>query len=303
MTFEALVADVPVLHSAVVTLDVLHTKVIWGWFVTMNMWAKSIGTGIFFVAIYMMMKFKDKDEFYKIRMPIVGIIFIAITLFFTALDLHQPFKAWHMFVFPHMTSVINIGSWFINIYLAIIMLMFWANFKNNPSLFQKLIIPGTVMAFFTTVYTAGLMGQSNAREIWQTPAEVFSMLLAAGIGGSATLLLLGGNKISIEEKRSLATILGISTILSLVLFLSEILFAPVKSEEAEWVIHYLTHGELAGFFITGLIMACLIPSIVVAIYLKSKSMATIQIASVLALVGLWMVKHAWLIAPQMIPLS
>lgn len=303
MSYEALVADIPVLKSAVVTLDVLTSGVIWGWFVTMNMWAKSVGTGVFLVGLYMLNRYKEHDTFFKIRIPIIGIIFIALTLLFTALDLHQMFRAWHMFVYPHMTSVINIGSWFINIYMAILTLMFWANYKNDPTLFNKLIIPGAVMAFLTTIYTAGLMGQSNAREVWQTPAEVFSMLLAAGIGGSAILLILGRTLLPDEQKLSLAWILGLSASMSLVLFSAELIFAPFKSEEAEWVMHYLLHGELAAFFLLGLCIAFVVPTIIIAMAIRSKTTATLTLASLLSLIGLWMVKHAWLIAPQMIPLS
>ena len=46
---DPLTADAPVLQSATVTLDALHTGVMWGWYVTMNMWAKSVGTGVLLV--------------------------------------------------------------------------------------------------------------------------------------------------------------------------------------------------------------------------------------------------------------
>jgi FixJ family two-component response regulator len=36
--------------NAVVVLDVGLPGIVWGWIITMNMWAKSIGTGIIFIA-------------------------------------------------------------------------------------------------------------------------------------------------------------------------------------------------------------------------------------------------------------
>lgn len=303
MIFESLVADVPALKSAVVTLDVLHTGVIWGWFVTMNMWAKSIGTGVFLVGMYMLSRYSSSRVFFRQAIPLVGIAFIGITLFFTLLDLHQPFRFWHMFVFPHFTSVINIGSWFINLYVAVLSLMAYALIiKKDDALYDKLRIPGLVLAFLTTIYTAGLMGQSNAREIWQTPTEVAQMLLAAGIGGSAIFLIIGF-ALSKEEKMTLAGILGVCAGLSFTIFLSEIFFAPVKSEEAEWIIHYITHGSIAPLFYIGMILAFVIPCTIVTLALKTNSDKLLRIGSISALIGLWMMKHTWLIAPQMIPLS
>lgn len=303
MIFESLVANVPVLKSAVVTLDVLFTQIAWGWIIVMNMWAKSIGTGVFLVGMYMLHKNPDRAGFYKPIVPIIGLIFIGITLFFTVIDLHKPFRAFYIFLHSHFTSAITWGAWFINVYSLILVLMFFAYIKKDDKLFGKLVIPGIVVALVTTVYTAGLMGLSNAREIWQTPTEIVQMVLAAGIGGSASLLLVGSFTMSNDEKKQLGTVLAYSTVASLVIYLSEIIFAPTKSEEAEWVVHYLLHGWVAAYFISGLVIAFVVPAALAFCSHKINNTKILLPAAVLSLVGLWMVKHVWLIAPQMIPLS
>ena len=119
MIFESLVANVPVLKSAIVTLDVLFTQVAWGWIIVMNMWAKSIATGVFFVGVYMMRKYPVSETFYKYLVPLVGLAFVGITLLFTVLDLHKPFRAFYIFLHSHFTSAITWGAWFINIYSLI----------------------------------------------------------------------------------------------------------------------------------------------------------------------------------------
>lgn len=303
MFFDSLVANVPVLKSAVVTLDVLNTQVAWGWIIVMNMWAKSIGTGVFLVGMYMLKKFPERSNFYKPIIPVMALVFIGITLFFTVIDLHKPFRAAYIFLHSHFTSAITWGAWFINIYSLILVLMFWAYIKKDDKLFQKLFIPGIIMALLTTVYTAGLMGLSNAREIWQAPTEIVQMILAAGIGGSASLLLVGSFTMGDEEKKKLGCILAYATAASLVLYVSELIFAPTKSEEAEWVVHYLTSGFMAVYFFLGLIIAFLAPAALAFGSMKINNTKILLPAAVLSLVGLWMVKHAWLIAPQMIPLS
>jgi len=303
MIFESLVANVPVLKSAIVTLDVLFTQVAWGWIIVMNMWAKSIATGVFFVGVYMMRKYPTSETFYKYLIPIIGIAFVGITLFFTVIDLHKPFRAFYIFLHSHFTSAITWGAWFINLYSLVLVLWLWAVIKKDDKLFGKLIVPGIVIAFVTTVYTAGLMGLSNAREIWQTPTEIVQMLLAAGLAGSAILLLAGKFNLDDEQRFKLGTILGSAAVLSLIVYVSEIIFAPTKSEEGEWAVHYLTHGAMGVYFALGLIIAFVIPSALVCVANKTKKSILLLPAAVLALVGLWMVKHAWLVAPQMIPLS
>ncbi len=303
MIFESLVANVPVLKSAIVTLDVLFTQVAWGWIIVMNMWAKSIATGVFFVGVYMMRKYPTSETFYKYLIPIIAIVFIGITLLFTVIDLHKPFRAFYIFLHSHFTSAITWGAWFINLYSLVLVLWLWAVIKKDDKLFSKLTVPGIVIAFVTTVYTAGLMGLSNAREIWQTPTEIVQMLLAAGLAGSAILLLAGKFNLDDEQRFKLGTILGSAAILSFIIYVSEIIFAPTKSEEGEWAVHYLTHGAMGIYFALGLIIAFVIPSALVCVSNKTKKSILLLPAAVLALVGLWMVKHAWLVAPQMIPLS
>jgi hypothetical protein len=44
--------------QAVVTLDVALPGIIWGWMITLNMWAKSIGTGVVFLAAFLWFRHK-----------------------------------------------------------------------------------------------------------------------------------------------------------------------------------------------------------------------------------------------------
>ena len=301
---SAMVLDLPIFQAAQVTLDVPIAQVIWPWKVTMNLWAKSIATGVFLIGVFMMMRHPKSSSFIKRWMPLTAIVFIGITLLFTVLDLHQPFRAWHMFFYPHFTSMVNIGSWFINLYGAVLVLSLYAVYKQDDSLFSKLIIPGTVMAFLTQIYTAGLLAQANAREVWQAPTEVAQLLLSAALAGSAFYLIVGRNSLNNEEKRSLGYILGLSALISFTIFMSEVIFAPQKSEEAAFVINLVTHGELSTMFMSAMVLAFIVPMILVFLGRKSENPGgMLTLASFVALVGLWLAKHVWLIAPQMIPLS
>ena len=74
MTHEIIAAT-----NAVVTLDVALPEVFWGWYVTMNMWAKSIGTGLIFM-LFLLLK-KNAKEMDGLRTPAIIVSFVMMNIF------------------------------------------------------------------------------------------------------------------------------------------------------------------------------------------------------------------------------
>ena len=99
--------------NAVVTLDVGLPGIVWPWLVTINMWAKSIGTGVIFMLFYLLKRYPDAVGNLRVSTTIVSIVFIHIFLLFTLADLHQPFRMWHIFFYPHWTSAITVTLVFV----------------------------------------------------------------------------------------------------------------------------------------------------------------------------------------------
>lgn len=284
------------MDNAVVTLDVLHSGVIWGWYVTMNFWAKSIATGVFLLAPWLM-----KQPKARLTIPVIAFVFLNVTLLFTVLDLHQPMRFWHMFVYPHFTSVINLGAWLLTLYNGLLVLHIGLAWLNKDALYDKLVPVTWIVAFLATIYTAGLLGQANARELWHAATEVPQMLLAATLAGAAVFLLLrtGGD----ETSKWLSVVLGVSAGVSLTIYIVEVVLAPQKSEEAEYLVHLLFSDDLKTLFVGGLVLGFGLPVVMSVLGAKKPSPGLMMVAGLFSLVGLWLVKHAWLIAPQLIPLS
>ncbi len=298
--------------NAIVTLDVAIPQVIWGWMITLNMWAKSIGTGVIFIGAYLLARYSDKvGDKVKLWMPIVSFIFLNIFLLFTLLDLHQPLRMWHIFAYPHFTSAITVGAWMATVFTGIIFILAVIAVKKYlfkkecklEGLYNPLLKIAVVLAVPVTMYTAVIMGEATARELWQTPTELVQMMLAALLTGSAVFLLIGGNW-SYEIKRDLAIILGVSAFLSFTIYMGEYYFAHFKAEEAAAIIAYVKeHGPYHAMFWAGQWIAFIIPMILVYFSLKSKSSSLLYLAGILAIVGLYITKHVWLIIPQLLPLS
>ena len=290
---------------AVVTLDVALPDVFWGWYVTMNMWAKSIGTGLVFMLFLLLKKNPNEMSGLRTSTLIVSFIMMNVFLLFTLADLHQPFRMWHIFFYPHWTSAITVGAWMATVFVGLESLMIAVMIlKKNTELFDKLLFWVTLLAIPVTLYTAGIMAEATARELWQMPTEAVQMILAATLSGSAAIILLGGSKLSDETKQFFGAILGLSALMAFIIYMSEYIFGSMKAEEVTAILAYVKgDGEYATMFWIGQWTAYILPMLLVSLSRVSNSSAMLNLAAILAIVGLWVVKHVWLVIPQLLPLS
>ena len=290
--------------NAVVTLDVALPGIVWPWLVTVNMWAKSIGTGMIFMLFMLQRSHPESVKNMRLATSIVAFVFINIFLLFTLADLHQPFRMWHIFVYPNPTSAIAVGSFMASAYLGLLSLLVLLAWKKNDDTYDKVLLWTTLLAIPVTLYTAGLMAQCTARELWQMPTESAQMILAATLSGSAVMILVGGNKLSYEAKKQLGMVLGLSALMAFIIYMSEYIFGPMKAEEVAAVMEYIKgDGEWTVAFWLGQWITYLLPMLLIVLSRASKSENLLKLAALLALVGLAIVKHVWLIIPQLLPMS
>jgi formate-dependent nitrite reductase membrane component NrfD len=291
--------------NAVVTLDVALPEVFWGWYVTMNMWAKSIGTGLVFMLFLLLRRNPQEMKGLRTSAMITSFVMMNVFLLFTLADLHQPFRMWHIFFYPHLTSAITVGAWMATIFVGLESLMIAVMvLKKDEVTYDKLLFWTTLLAIPVTLYTAAIMAEATARELWQMPTEAVQMILAATLSGSAAIILLGGKKLSDETKNFFASILGLSALMAFIIYMSEYVFGAMKAEEVAAVLAYIKgDGAYATMFWIGQWVAYLLPMLFIALYRTSRSDAMLNLAAILAIAGLWVVKHVWLVIPQLLPLS
>ena len=306
--------------QAVVTLDVALPGIIWGWMITLNMWAKSVGTGVILVGAFLLYRHK-KEEMPNLRwtMPLISFVFLNIFLLFTLTDLHHPYRMVNIFLHPHWTSAITVGAWMASLFTALITILALIGFfdahpdvrKNcalaktaraKSALYEKIFPFVVFLAFPVTMYTAIIMAESSARELWQAPAEVMQMIWAALLAGSAGLIFVAG-KWSAEARRDLALVLAVATLFSFLMYMGEYFFS-FKSSEAEATLAYVHSGGAYNTeFWFGMILGFVIPFFIAVSNLKSDNKTLLRFAALLALIGLYMAKDVWLKIPQMLPLS
>ena len=290
--------------NAVVTLDVALPGIIWPWLVTVNMWAKSIGTGVIFMLFILLRMYPEEAGKLRLSTAVTAFIFINIFLLFTLADLHQPFRMWHIFVYSHWTSAIAVGAVMATVFVGLLALLAILGFKKSDGAYDSLLVWVTILAIPVTLYTAGLMAQCTARELWQMPTEAAQMILAATLSGSAAMILLGGNKLGYEAKSTLGVVLGLSALMAFIIYMSEYIFGPMKAEEVAAVLEYIKgDGQYTVMFWLGQWIAYLLPMLFILLSRASRSESVLKLASILALIGLAIVKHVWLMIPQLLPMS
>ena len=107
-----------------------------------------------------------------------------------------------------------------------------------------------------------------------------------------------------EAKNSLGVILGLSALAAFILYMAELVFGPMKAEEVAAVLEFIKgHGEYTTMFWLGQTFAYIVPMVLVLLSLTNKSTSLLKLASVSALVGLWIAKDVWLKIPQLLPMS
>jgi len=306
--------------KAVVTLDVALPGIIWGWMITLNMWAKSIGTGVILVGAFLLYRHK-KEDMPNLRwlMPLISFIALNVFLLFTLVDLHQPLRMVNIFLHPHWTSAITVGAWMASLFTGLVTLMALIGGLNHFSDFRKhcpvakgvrkmngvyeKVFPFVVfLAFPVTMYTAIIMAQSSARELWAAPAEIIQMMLAAFMVGSASLILISG-KWSEKARRDLALILALSVMFSFLMYMSEYFFS-YKAAEVEATLAYIHSGGSYNLqFWSAMVLGYIIPFFIAWGSLKVDNRIMMKFAAVTTLIGLYLAKSTWLEIPQMIPLS
>ena len=174
--------------------------------------------------------------------------------------------------------------------------------RAKSALYEKLFPFVVFLAIPVTLYTAIIMAESSARELWQAPTEVMQMMWAAFMAGAASLIFVSGSW-SREARKDLAMVLAIATFFSFMMYMGEYFFS-FKSSEAEATLAFVhSGGEYNTEFWFAMVLGFIIPFFIALGNMKNENKTLLRFAAILALVGLYMAKDVWLKIPQLLSLS
>ena len=299
--------------KAHIVYDTPKNSAPWGWMVSTYLGTKSIGAGVMLVAALALALYGlhgnlngAMNGLFGITAPIIGGLFIAITLVLLVADLKRPERALFLVTKANPTSWLVWGGYILGIFGLIEALWFGAAIFGLFSMLRVLLIPATLFGAAAAGYTAFLFGQAEGRDFWQSPLLLPILLVQAVLAGSAALGIL---TLFIHQASPITALLTITllsaVIVHLLLVLMEV-FGSHSNSHVAAAAHYITGGPLRRIFM-GLFLGlgCTVPIVllIVALIVPIAQIPLLAIAGLAALIGLFAYEHCFVVAGQSVALS
>jgi Fe-S-cluster-containing dehydrogenase component/formate-dependent nitrite reductase membrane component NrfD len=297
----------PIPGAAREVYDVPHVMP-WGKKIATYLWTKSIAAGVLLLAVlFMNMGFEQDAALLNVVSPSASLIFLGVTICLLVLDLKKPGRFFFLLTKPNPNSWLVLGGYVLMIFGAL--LVAWlAQVFTVGAVSPWILWSSALFAIASAGYSAFLFAQARGRDLWQSPALFWHLLVKAVIAGAATLLLIGSLEtvtpfqfISPQMFVWLVNILIVSLLAGLALVFSD-LFMKHGTDDAVRAGELLINGALARWFWIGVVgLGALVPAALILAPLGS--LIAYPGAALLVLFGLWMYEHLWIKAGQALPLS
>lgn len=285
----------------------------WGWMVSTYLGTKSIGAGVMIVAALALALYGLQGSIggtskvlLGITAPIIGGLFIAITLVLLVADLKRPERAFFLITKANPTSWLVWGGYILGIFGLLEAIWFGAAFFGFATLLRVLLIPTALLGAAAAGYTAFLFGQAEGRDFWQSPLLLPILLVQAILAGAAALGIFSwivgiGGRLT-----SLFTFVLLAAIIIHVLLIFLEVFGSHSNSHVSAAAHTITGGPLKTIFrALFLAVGSLLPVVllVIALLVPGAQPVLLSVAGVAALVGLFAYEHCFVVAGQAVALS
>ncbi len=284
--------------AALLSYDVAHS-VPWGWRVSLYTWTKGVACGAYLVPLLLVLfgRLSPSSVLWRLAAPIVGGAFLALTGLLLVLDLKRPSLFYLIFTRPQWRSWLVKGAFILAAYSLVLLAHFLLALAGSRVI-GPLAVAGLPLGVLSAVYTAFLLAQAKARDLWQSPLLPPHFLVQALLVGSASLALVA----AVVEPDSVGVLLrlvAVTSLLHILLVLGDVGLphATAHARLARWEMTHGTHRApfLAGI---GLVFAGLFAPL-----LANAGHDLGLLAALLALLGVLAHEHAHVQAGQSVPLA
>jgi len=299
--------------EAHVVYDTPKNSAPWGWKVSTYLATKSVAAGVMIVAALAVALYGLQGTFSSslnallgIGAPVIGGLFLGITLILLIADLKRPERAFFLITKPNLTSWLVWGGYILGIFGLIEAGWFIAGIFAFPAGLRWLLLPAALFGAAAAGYSSFLFGQAEGRDFWQSPLMLPMLIVQATLAGAAALGLLSLALHTGGSMSNLLTIVLLSALVLHVLLVFIEIFGAHSNSHVAAAARYMSSGGLKDFFwgqfftvgsIVPLVMLC------VALFVPAAQPILLGFAGILALVGLYAYEHCFVAAGQVVPLS
>ncbi len=299
--------------TAQVVYDTPKNQAPWGWKVSAYLATKSLGAGVMIVAALALALYglhgaisSGMNVLLGIGAPVIGGLFIAITLVLLVADLKRPDRALYLVTKPNPSSWLVWGGYILGVLGVIEAAWFFCALFGFTEGMRWLIVPAILFGIAAAGYSAFLFGQAEGRDFWQGqlmfPILIVQAVLAGAAGLAILSWILGGNKPL--DTLFVGILLG-AIVLHVILGFVEVFGTHANSHVAT-AARYMSRGGLKEVFWWLFVIAgSLIPVIMlcIALLVPGVQPALAGIAAILSFVGLYAYEYCFIVAGQIVPLS
>jgi Fe-S-cluster-containing dehydrogenase component/formate-dependent nitrite reductase membrane component NrfD len=244
----------------------------------------------------------DERAFVGIALPIIALVFAAITGALLIADLKQPTRFYYIFTRPQRGSWLVRGAFILLGYGLFASVWLLAGLLDSPGMVTAVAIPAVLFGAATAGYTAFLFGQCEGRDFWQTPLLLPTLLAQAGAVGAAVGLVVAPLLDVPDDLRAAMTWLLLVSVGALA-FLVWTELASKGTMHVELAQRAMTRGDYRGRFWSSVAVGLIAAGALAILALITDSPALALIGGLAALVGVVLFEDAFVRAGQSVPLS
>jgi Fe-S-cluster-containing dehydrogenase component/formate-dependent nitrite reductase membrane component NrfD len=288
------------------TYDISHEKP-WGLHVSLYLWTKSIAAGpILAASLLTLLGYARAPVLFGRVAPFLALAFTFVTILLLIGGLERPERFLKTLFHPNWRSWLVWGAHIFMIYTFVAFLWIVAGLLLADGLFTLVLWPGLIFSALAAGYSAFLLAQVRARDLWQSPLLFPHLIVQAFLAGSAALTLGAVYEGSGTVLMNLLVrcVLG-GLVAHGVLVLSEVAL-PHGNQDAAGAVRYMIQGPLAvRFWFAAVFGGIAVPIYVLAFYFAYSGPGSMlpAFASSIALLGLLAYEDCYVRAGQALPLS
>lgn len=246
----------------------------------------------------------------KVGVVVATIVLIMAPLFLL-IHIGMPYRAWHLFVYLNMASPITWGSFLLILYPINCIIYGYFMFKGKMRPTRVFGFIGIPLAISVHGYTGFILAFGKARALWNTALMPILFLVSAVVSGIALMILVCIIKdrfFSKEKKIDRVLILNLGKLMAWMivfdLFLvgCDLMVLSISHSDAQAAAHLILRGKFSPLF---LIVENLLGKIVPFILLivpGFRKLATVVVASILVVIGIFFMRYVVVVAGEFIPL-
>lgn len=286
-------------------------KIPWHWPVPAYLVTKGAGSGLFMLlGITGLLGWAPLAPVPLVAAGLLALVLIGVTTALLVLDLERPERFLSILLRPQWRSWLAKGAVLLVAFSVVLgvwwvveaaALAGWAGDGAAAALRPWAFALGVPLAVGVAIYTAFLFGQAEGRDLWQSTLLPVHLLVQAAMAGAASLLLLAAFvPLGSELARVTAIAFVVSLIVDSIVTLGGEFAMPHASADAARAAAEITRGRYRLHFWLGSVgLGHALP---LALLASGTTLAG-ALAGALALLGLYLYEHAFVMAPQEIPNS